>query len=547
MKIALAQINTYLGDFEANSNAILKYAQEAKKNGALLVAFPELTLFGYPTGDLLENASRVAEQEKVLKALVKKLPPDIYVIFGAVVKYKKKLPGGKPYWNAAVLAKKGKIIGVVPKQLLPSYDIFDDTRFFESGEKTKVWKLKGLGKVVISVCEDMWSPETGFYKTIPISKIGKPDLIVNISASPFSILKNKRRLNCVKGHVKRIKAPFIYVNQVGAQDEIIFDGRSFAMSSKGELIDQAEPFKEDLLLVNLNQTALKPKAVGAPDIRFLRSALTLGIQDFCKKTDFKKIHLGLSGGIDSAVAAALAAEAIGAQNIVGVLLPGPFSSKGSITDSVALAKNLKIKTITVDINNVYKSLLTAMTTLSGAADQPTDLEVIEIAKQNIQSRIRGLMLMTYSNLHGSLLISTSNKSELATGYSTLYGDTCGGLAPMGDLLKNQVYELARDYNRESTLIPDSILAKAPSAELAPNQKDEDNLPPYDMLDQAVDNIVTKMKPATNPVEEWLVKKLDSSEFKRWQSPPILRVSEHAFGRGRRMPIAKSYRSASKSN
>lgn len=524
MKIALAQINPVVGDFAFNASQIISAMQEAQKKSAGLVVFPEMCLFGYPAYDLLERSQLIDAQLQELKNVLKAVPKGVTAIFGAVIKNRGKM--GKPYQNVAVVAQKSKKPLFAAKQLLPSYDIFDDTRFFEPGTKTLVFSLPGVGKTAVTVCEDMWAQSQN-YKNDPLKGLKGIKLVVNISASPFDIGKIKRRETAAKDHAKKLKAPFVYVNQVGGQDELIFDGQSFILDKHGKEVDRLPAFENMVGTFDLsNKSSLAPTLNS--DMT-LRKALVLGIKDFVKKTGQSKVHLGLSGGIDSALVACLAAEALGPENVVGLMLPGPYSSEGSVSDSEKLASALGIKTEKISIQDLFKAGLASLEALGlGSADQK------EIAQQNLQARARGLILMLYSNLTGSMLLATSNKSELAAGYSTLYGDTCGGLMPIGDLVKGQVYSVAKLYSA----IPQEIFDKAPSAELAPNQKDQDSLPPYDQLDKAVENLVTLEKRPSGQTEEWLEKKLKNSEFKRWQSPPILRVSRHAFGRGRRIPVAR---------
>ncbi|MDZ4676457.1 MAG: NAD+ synthase [Oligoflexia bacterium] len=533
MRIALAQINPTLGDFKSNADKIIEFIKRAHEKRAHVVVFSEMVLFGYPATDCIENADVVAKQEVQLQRIIKNIPLKITAVFGAVIKNKSKM--GKPFSNVAVIARKGKKLKFFAKQLLPTYDVFDETRFFEPGDDTGIIKIEGIGKLAISVCEDMWTDFPGgpvsYYKNDPMKKIKDVDLIINISASPFSKNKMQKRLETARKHVRKIKAPFVYVNQVGGQDELIFDGRSFILDEKGKEIVRAASCEEDLVMVDLASKRFEHRPQDESPIEIMRKALVLGIRDFINKTGQKKIHLGLSGGIDSALAAALAIDAVGPGNVTGILLPGPYSSKGSIDDSLTLAKNLKIKTETISIVSMYETSKQTMKYFSGDQAARTAFD------QNLQARLRCVVLMAYSNVQSSMLLGTSNKSEIASGYSTLYGDLIGGLNPLGDLLKAEVYALAKHYNLGREIIPKEILDKAPSAELAPDQHDQESLPPYDELDKAVVKLVELKKSPSNKTENWLADKLISNEFKRWQSPPILRVSEHAFGRGRRKPIA----------
>jgi NAD+ synthase (glutamine-hydrolysing) len=534
MRIALAQINPTLGDFKSNAEKIIEFIQRAASKRADLVVFSELSLFGYAPNDALERPDLVPQQEVYIKKIAAAIPKGITVIYGAIISNPKplKVPG-KPYQNVAVVAESKKPSKFFAKQCLPSYDIFDEARFFEPGTETGVVKIPKIGRVAISVCEDMWSNTTEIRRKIyrnVFSKIKNVDLIVNISSSPFSRDKMKWRLDEAREHVKKIKAPFVYVNQVGGQDELIYDGRSFILDQKGKIIVQAAPCDEDLVIIDLKNHLSEYRPQDEDPAETLRKVLVLGLRDFVRKTNQKAVHLGLSGGIDSAVVASLAVDAFGPGKVTGFLLPGPYSSEGSITDSEALAKNLGIKTHKIDINRLYNATVLA----TGDFPNETGSNLME---QNIQARVRANIMMAFSNRTQSMLLCTSNKSELASGYSTLYGDLTGGLLPIGDLTKNQVYALAKLYNQGREIIPQSIIDKAPSAELAPNQKDQDTLPPYDLLDKAVVNIVEEQKVAKTETEKWLLQALAKSEFKRWQSPPILRVSAHGFGRGRRMPIS----------
>ena len=539
MIVALAQINSVLGDFSGNREKILSNVGAAKEAGADLVVFPELALMGYLPNDLLERDAAVAGQLRELKRLEREVPKGIRVLLGAITRSNEAV--GKPYFNSAVLLCKGKKLKIFSKQLLPTYDVFDEGRHIEKGSLSKNFFRLGQKKILVTICEDIWGwdvpghPSNYLSNPLLAMRSERPDLVINMSASPFTKEKKKNRHSVVARTAKLFSAPVVYVNMVGGQDEIVFDGGSFVLDARGKALAQAHYFSEDLMSVNLSQgnggkSSNRNNASGD-----IRQALVLGIRDFAAKTGFKQAHLGLSGGIDSAVVSCLAVEALGAANVTGVIMPGPFSSRESKSLAKELATNLGIRCLEMPISTAYEVGLETVHRALG------DFE-FGVVNENLQSRLRGLFLMALSNRENSLLLTTGNKAEFATGYATLYGDMCGGLAPIGDLLKREVYALADLYNAQAELIPRAIIDRPPTAELRPNQTDQDFLPPYDELDAAVVHLVEKMRPARNKIEKWLVKRIAQTEFKRWQAPPILKVSEHAFGRGRRMPIANSNRS-----
>lgn len=533
MQIAIAQINSTLGDFASNKEKIIEFGTRAKESGCNLVIFPECALFGYHPFDLLERKSIVQTQLKEFEDLKRNMPDQIGFIFGMVTK--NQTGSGKPFYNsAAFLEKKQKPI-FFHKELLPTYDVFDEGRHFSSGDLSQnILKYKNH-KILITICEDIWcwdSEISKYYSKNPIKKI-KPyqvDFIINISASPFTLEKQNRRFIVAKKTAQYLKAPLVYVNLVGAQDELIFDGSSFALSKNGKLLAKSISFNEDLSLFNLAKGEGEFHPIELSQVESMRQALVLGIRDFCNKTGFKRAHLGLSGGIDSAVAACLMADALGPQNVSCICLPGPFSSDQSLILAKKLTSQIHSQWLEIDIREIYEVFLKV---LSSQFD-PFEFGVTH---ENLQARIRGIILMAFSNQTQSLLIATSNKDELATGYATLYGDMCGGLAPLGDLNKKHIYELAHHYNSQYELIPNEIIQRAPSAELRPHQKDSDTLPPYDQLDMIVENLVEKKKSSKEKTELKILESLMKAEHKRWQSPPILKITDHSFGRGRRMPIA----------
>jgi NAD+ synthase (glutamine-hydrolysing) len=535
MRIALAQTNSRLGDFQYNSNKIIEYIKRASEKRCQLVVFPEATIFGYHPMDLLERRSVVLEQLKYLKKINKVIPQNMGVIIGAFTLNPNR--NGKPYYNSAVFLEKNKKPQVFHKELLPTYDVFDEARHIEKGRLEKNilhWNGK---KILITICEDIWafpknSKSNSLYFENPIRRVrpGSVDLCVNLSASPYFIDKMEQRHFVTRSVVKHLKCPMIYANLVGAQDELIFDGGSFALNKKGKIIAQSIRFDEDLNVVDFATEIGGHRTLEKNKVECLRQALVLGIRDFINKLNIKTVHLGISGGVDSALVACLAVDALGADRVKGVALPGPYSTKLSLNLAKQLAKNLNIELMVFDIKKIYKSSVLEINKTFGTSD-------FGLMHENLQARIRGQVLMSYANKNSSLLLNTTNKSEMASGYGTLYGDLCGGLSPIGDLLKSDVYALTDLYNNEYEIIPKKIITRAPTAELRPNQKDSDSLPVYEKLDQAVIRLVEKMAAAKTKEEKFLLQALMRNEFKRWQSPPILKVREHSFGQGRRMPLA----------
>lgn len=458
-------------------------------------------------------------------------------LVGAITLNPKKL--GKPYLNSAVLISKGKKSQVFSKQLLPTYDVFDEGRHIEPGKTAENFVRINGKRILITICEDIWAwKQRGgqryqSYGANPLEKIPKKhvDLVLNLSASPFVPMKQKARQLVVKQTAHHFSCPMVYVNMVGAQDELIYDGGSFAIDSKGKVLAQASHFEEDFVIVDYKKNEGQRNPTVTDTNERLRKAIVLGIRDFVSKVGFQKVHLGVSGGIDSALVASFAVDALGPMNVTGYLLPGPFTSQESNELGTKLCQNLGIQFKTLSIQSGFDSITAELDKSVG----PLSFGVVH---ENVQARLRGLYLMAMSNLKNSLLLGTSNKSELAVGYSTLYGDLCAGLLPIGDLLKSQVFELAHHYNKDSELIPNQIIERAPSAELRLNQKDSDSLPPYERLDPIVQKIVENGKPPKTPLEKQVYQMMMKTEFKRWQAAPILKLSQHAFGRGRRLPVAQ---------
>lgn len=551
MKIAIAQIDSRLGDFSGNSKKIVEFVRRSHQQGVDLVVFPEAALCGYPANDLLEWPDFVKVQLKYLDKLSVKFPKNILAIVGC---YTENLtPKGRPYFNSVAVLKNESKPQFVHKEILPVGDIFDEGRYFQEYWKPQKRTIKVKGQTgLIVICEEMWAwkprGRRGAHVENPLEKLAvhEPDFILNLSSSPFHTSKMEERLEMAKATTKFFKAPLIYVNRVGAQDEVIFDGRSFVMNKKGQVQKEASAFTEDLLVVEglakakaslQNQKDLRK--VSLQPTKLIRSALVEGLRSFVQNNGFSQVHLGLSGGIDSAVVLALAAEAIGAENVTALALPTQFNSPKSLALAQKMSELVGCKFLNLEIQSTFQLAKENL-------NQAFGIKKFGLVHENLQARIRGLYLMAYSNSKGSLLLSTSNKSEAAVGYATLYGDMCGGLAPIADLTKNQVYALARDYNKESqhrrgrALIPIEIIDRAPSAELRKNQKDQDSLPAYSELDAWVDQLIIYPDGQDSRVKtssmKWLKERLLKSEFKRWQSPPILKIAKRSFGKGRRWPI-----------
>jgi len=525
MKIALAQINTKVGDLAGNTNIIIQNINAAKEKNADLVIFPELSITGYPPRDLLDFECFIDDNLKALEE-IRKNTVNISVIVGFIDK--NVTTEGKKYYNAAALIQNGEITAKYYKRLLPFYDIFDETRYFEPGKDNVVVEIKDK-KFALTICEDLWNDKDYWkrtlYHTNPAKEVSKlnVDGIINISASPYVLNKEKDRFSIFKG----LGIPVIYVNQVGGNDDLIFDGTSFAMDAKGEITALCHQFQEDLVI-----DELRPLAQIEEERIF--NALSLGLKDYCRKTGFKKVLLGLSGGIDSAVTAAIAANALGHDNVLGITLPSMYSSAGSVSDSEKLARNLGIEFKEIPITEMFNSYVKGE-------------KHMDLAEENLQARIRGNILMMYSNRYGHLLLTTGNKSEMAVGYCTLYGDMCGGLAVLSDTPKVMVYRLAKYINRNGEIIPQDIITKPPSAELRPDQKDQDTLPPYEVLDEVLKEFIEENKCIREISKKYpeelvkdIVKKINMSEYKRRQAALGLKVTTKAFGTGRRFPVVQGY-------
>jgi NAD+ synthase (glutamine-hydrolysing) len=501
------------------------------------VVFPEASLFGYYPGDLLERPEIVEQQLFELELLHRELPEGISCLVGAITKTHKKK--GRAYYNSAVLLEKNRKARIFNKELLPVYDVFDEGRHIETGDLRKnFFTLKGK-RFLVTICEDIWAwghlTGTASYSHNPLTRLRdeKCDVVLNLSGSPYYLGKPKARHEVTQQTARYMNAPVVYVNMVGGQDELIFDGGSFVIDKAGAILAQAIYFDEDLIVYDLEESEGELRDNEFVDCESLRRALALGIRDFVEKSGLSRVHLGLSGGVDSALVACLAVDALGPHKVTVIGLPGPFSSPDSLKYAKQLADNLGVEWKDLGITSAYDVCLRDLSKLM-------TLDEFGVVQENLQARLRGVFLMAFANSSNSLLLTTGNKAEYAVGYSTLYGDMCGGLAPIADLHKTQVWDLARHYNHEYPLIPEFIIQRLPSAELKPGQVDQDFLPEYAELDQSVKKLVEHYGSASTPVDQWVLQRMLKTEFKRWQAPPILRVSQHAFGRGRRLPIAHGY-------
>lgn len=543
MQITLAQLDFIIGDFEGNTDKIIAAVAEAKKAGSDLICFSELSICGYPPRDFLEFEDFIRRCKLAVEQIATH-SHDIGIVVGVPVV--NPIPEGKDLYNSAVFLYKGEILHTYHKCLLPTYDIFDEYRYFEPGTEFNIVEFKGR-RIALTVCEDIWNigNENPLYINCPMDVLilQSPDFVLNLSASPFAWNHSVNRLNIIRTNVERYKVPFFYVNQVGAQTEILFDGGSVVMSANARVWDEMPYFESCVRHYQLDEVS-NSSGIGeqAKDkITLIRQALVCGIKGYFEKLGLKKAILGLSGGIDSAVTCALAVEALGAENVRGVMMPSPYSSGHSVDDAVALAKNLGIRYDIVPIKSVYEPYLELLNSLF-------DGKPFDVTEENIQARNRGMILMALSNKWGYILLNTTNKSEMAVGYGTLYGDMCGGLSVLGDVYKMEVYALAEHINKDSELIPKSSIVKPPSAELRPDQKDSDSLPPYPLLDEILyEYIELRQGPReiiANGFDEATVRRIlklvNSNEFKRHQTAPVLRVSSKAFGMGRRMPIVGKY-------
>jgi NAD+ synthase/NAD+ synthase (glutamine-hydrolysing) len=543
VKIALAQINPTVGDFSGNTAKIIEFTRRAQQGGADLVVFPELAICGYPPADLLEKPAFVARCGEAICEVARATAKDpIGVIAGYVTAAEH--GAGKHVMNSAALVRHGHVEFVQSKMLLPYYDVFDEQRYFAPAARQRVCHFEGH-PLALTICEDAWNDksfwENRLYTVDPVEELMKQgaSLILNISASPWWHEKRAFRQEMLAAIAKRHHVPVVMVNQVGGNDSLVFDGSSLVIDPDGKVIAQAKSFEEDLIFADLDAlTGDVREQIGSEEEAMLE-ALTLGTRDYVRKCGFSKVVIALSGGIDSALVAAIAVRALGAENVTTLGMPSPYSSQGSIDDSRQLAKSLGIRYETIPIDEIFSGFNHALAPVF-ARRKP------DITEENLQSRIRGTLLMAFSNKFNALVLTTGNKSEMSTGYCTLYGDMVGALAVIGDVLKTRVYELCRWINREGETIPRAILEKPPSAELRPGQKDTDSLPPYEVLDPILEAYVEHYETPENIAAEVgadvetvraVVKMVERSEYKRQQAALVLKVTPKAFGMGRRFPIA----------
>ncbi|MGL5835816.1 MAG: NAD+ synthase, partial [Waterburya sp.] len=552
MKIAIAQLNPTIGDITNNAQQIVTAVENAAQQNVRLLLTPELSLCGYPPRDLLLYPGFVDLMSQELRAIANQLPENMAVLIGTVeTNLHAAFKGQKPLYNTMALLDGGEVKQFFHKRLLPTYDVFDEDRYFEPGYEANYFTLDGT-KFGVSICEDLWNDEQFWgkrsYEVNPIEELAQldVDVMINLSASPYNVGKQKLREAILHHAATSHQKPILYVNQVGGNDDLIFDGNSVAFNRAGEVVCRAKSFATDLIMVELaalisnspSPIAFKSGEKASENAEIF-SALVLGVKDYANKCGFNQAILGLSGGIDSALVAAIAAKALGAENVLGVLMPSPYSSDHSVKDAVDLVQSLGIKSQKLEIAQAMKAYDQLLEPMFAGTE-------FGIAEENIQSRIRGNLLMAIANKFGYLLLSTGNKSEMAVGYCTLYGDMNGGLAVIADVPKTRVFELCRWLNRDQETIPSNIITKPPSAELKPGQKDSDSLPPYEILDDILDRLICQHQSSAEIVkgghDPEIVSKVRAlvirAEFKRRQAPPGIKITDRAFGTGWRMPIAK---------
>lgn len=543
MKITLAQLNYHIGDFEGNLAKMLTAVSKAKEEKSDIIVFGELAVCGYPPRDFLEFEDFINRCQHSIDELCK-AAHDIAIAVGSPTK--NPVVEGKDLFNSAYFLVEGKVQHISHKALLPTYDIFDEYRYFEPAKSFNIVEYKGK-RIALTVCEDIWNigNENPMYTICPMDEMmpQHPDFIINLSASPFSYKQANERLNVIRANVNRYKIPMFYVNHVGAQTELIFDGGSVVMSPNGQTYEEMSYFKEEIKTFELNAVLTNNNSAERhkDKMTLIHDALVTGVKDYFAKLGFRKAILGLSGGIDSAVTLVIAVRALGAENVRVVLMPSQFSSDHSIKDARDLAENLNVAYDIVPIQPIFDTYMNSL------KDQFEGLP-FNLAEENLQARSRGMVLMAMSNKFGHIVLNTSNKSEAAVGYGTLYGDMCGGLSVIGDLYKTEVFQLARFMNKDEEVIPENTIIKPPSAELRPDQKDSDSLPEYDVLDEILFQYIENRKGPNAITNMGFDKKLvdralrlvNINEFKRFQTAPTLRISPKSFGMGRRLPIVAKY-------
>ncbi len=545
MKIALAQINPTIGAFEETRQMICEHCQRARGKGCELVIFPELAITGYPPRDLLERPDFIKQAARSLSILVNEIR-GIGVLVGTVTENRSGV--GKPLYNSAVLFEDGNLLATFHKQLLPTYDVFDEARYFRPGPVSEPVYFHGK-RLGVTICEDIWNepalcPHCESYDRDPVEDLFKKgaDVLINISSSPFSLGKLELRQNILSGIADRYNAPVIYCNSVGGQDCLVFDGASLCMAPGEKIISRAGQFCEDQVMVDLDAQTGEVRQGPVCHEEQVVSALVLALKDYTRRCSIKKVTLGLSGGIDSSLTAVLAVKAMGKENVLGVLMPSAYTSRESLEDAKALAKNLGIKTVTLSIVPVFDAYLEVLSTVFEGLP-------MDVTEENIQARIRGNLLMAISNKLGHMVLSTGNKSELAVGYCTLYGDMSGGYALISDLPKTLVYKVARFVNEKEAFIPERVFEKPPSAELRPGQTDQDDLPPYEVLDPILEYYMEQRLSPLEIVEmgfdketvKRVISMVDKNEYKRLQAPLGPKITVKAFCCGRRYPVAHAYR------
>ncbi len=550
MKISVAQLNYHIGNFARNKDLICNAIKKAKANGSDLIVFSELCIPGYPPLDLLDRFEFIEKCEQTVAEIAKECTGISAIVGSPTIN---KNPEGKKLFNSALLLSDGKVIFSANKALLPTYDIFDEYRYFEPENRFSVFDFKGL-RLAITICEDLWDEQpfdnefekTRLYTVSPMEELAKqdPDIIINIAASPFSYTKIESKENIFISKAVKYKIPVISVNQTGANTELIFDGASLLVNEKGEIFNQLPFFEEAVNTYSFDEIksgTISLKDNSTDSIALIHKALVTGLRDYFTKTGLKSSIVGLSGGIDSALCLCLAVDALGNENVRALLMPSRYSSDHSVRDAVALANTLKVHYDIINIEKPFRAFEEELAPVFKGMKR-------DITEENIQARIRAILLMAVSNKSGCILLNTSNKSEAAVGYGTLYGDMAGGLSVIGDVYKTDVYRLAGFINRKSEIIPENIITKLPSAELRPDQFDTDSLPDYSILDPILYQYIELQKPASRIIKEGadketvlkVIRMIDFNEYKRYQAPPVLRISSKAFGAGRRMPLVARY-------